>query len=252
MDCYFDQGTTAMVTGCSRGLGRTVLEKFAENKVQVYAHARNETAEFEEYCRKLSEKYGVKILPVYFDMTDEEKMKQGVMYIKKECGAPEILVNNAGMVNQVRSFRMTTMAEMRETFEVNFFAQMKLTQLISGLMARYKRGSIVNISSCAGLDGNTGTLAYVSSKAALIAATKNLAIELGDYGIRVNSIAPGPVDTDMGSVMPEELMTETLKKQVFVRKATTEEIADAVLFLSSERAGFITGQVLRVDGGMLK
>ncbi len=119
-------------------------------------------------------------------------------------------------------------------------------------MIKRRKGSIVNISSCAGIDGNTGMLDYVSGKAAMIGATKRMAIELGEYNIRVNSVAPGLTETDMGDKMEERLFEDMLKKLVIKRKAKPEEIGDAIVFLASDMSSFITGQVIRVDGGMLQ
>lgn len=147
---------------------------------------------------------------------------------------------------------MMTIQEIREQFEVNFFSHILITQLISRLMIKRRKGSIVNISSCAGIDGNTGMLDYVSGKAAMIGATKRMAIELGEYNIRVNSVAPGLTETDMGDKMEERLFEDMLKKLVIKRKAKPEEIGDAIVFLASDMSSFITGQVIRVDGGMLQ
>ena len=192
------------------------------------------------------------VKPVYFEATDSLQMKQAVKEIQGDTkGKVDILVNNMGTVNSVKLFQMTKMEEIREEFDVNFFAQIEFTQYISRLMVRNKKGSIINISSCAGLDGNTGMLQYVSSKAALIGATKRLAIELGNYNIRVNSIAPGLTETDMGNQMNEELEQQLLDHLIIKRKAKREEIANAVVFMASDLASYITGQIIRVDGGML-
>lgn len=246
------KGKTAIITGCSRGIGEATLNVFAQNGANVFAHARKKTDEFEHKCKRLEQTYGIMIKPVYFDATDSLKMKQVVKEIQGETrGKIDILVNNMGTVNSVKLFQMTKMEEIREEFDVNFFAQIEITQYISRLMVRNKTGSIINISSCAGLDGNTGMLQYVSSKAALIGATKRLAIELGNYNIRVNSIAPGLTETDMGNQMNEELEQQLLSHLIIKRKAKREEIANAVVFLASDMASYITGQIIRVDGGML-
>ncbi len=245
------EGKKAVVTGSNRGIGKAILEKFAENGAEVFAHARKQTREFEAECRRIEEKCQVKVHPVYFDAEKEGEIRQAAKEISAISRKIDILVNNMGTVNSVKLFQITTMEEIRREFDVNFFAQMELTQYLSRLMVRRKRGSIVNISSCAGIDGNTGMLQYVSSKAALIGATKRLAIELGVAGIRVNSVAPGLTETDMGSQMREDLERETLQHLVIKRKAEPKEIANAVVFLASDMASFITGQTLRVDGGML-
>lgn len=245
------EGKNALVTGCNRGIGQAILQKFAEHGANVFAHARTKSLEFEENCKKLSNTYKVKIVPIYFDVTKDEEVKRGIKEIISQEKNIDILVNNVGAVNQVKLFQMTNIQEMREEFEINFFAQMQITQMISKLMVRKKQGSIINISSCAGLDGNTGMLEYVSSKAAMIGATKRLAIELGHYNIRVNSVAPGLTDTQMGQKMSEKLQEEMFQRLVIKRKAMPQEIADAVVFFASDMSTFITGQTLRVDGGML-
>ena len=238
------KGKTAIITGCSRGIGEATLNVFAQNGANVLAHARKRTDEFEHKCEELEHTYGVMVKPVYFEATDSLQMKQAVKEIQGDT-------NNMGTVNSVKLFQMTKMEEIREEFDVNFFAQIEFTQYISRLMVRNKKGSIINISSCAGLDGNTGMLQYVSSKAALIGATKRLAIELGNYNIRVNSIAPGLTETDMGNQMNEELEQQLLDHLIIKRKAKREEIANAVVFMASDLASYITGQIIRVDGGML-
>lgn len=245
------EGKCAIVTGCNRGIGKAILEGFAKNGADVFAHARKKTQEFEEFCKELSDENKVNVYPVYFDARDTEEMKTEVKKIFSISKSIDILVNNISVVNSVKLFQMTSTREMKDEFEVNFFSQMELTQYISRAMIRRRQGSIINISACAGMDGNTGMISYVSSKAAMIGATKRLAIELGEYGIRVNSVAPGLTETDMGNKMSEELTASTINHQIFKRKAKAKEIADGVIFLASDMASFITGQILRIDGGML-
>ena len=147
-------------------------------------------------------------------------------------------------------FHMITMDQLRRTFEINFFSQIFFTQYITKLMLRQGRGSVVNMSSISALDGNAGQLSYSASKAALIAATKTLSQELAPKGIRVNAVAPGVIDTAMTEGIPEEAMARQMSRSELKRLGLPEEVAGAVLYLASDLSGFVTGQVIRVDGGI--
>lgn len=243
------QGKNAIVTGANRGIGRKILEVFTAQGANVWACARKETKEFEKYINSLSKKYNVWIEPVYFDLSNEDEIKQSIKQIIVARREIDILVNNAGIVAESKLFHMTTINEMKEVFEINFFSTMLITQYISKKMLKQKKGSIINMASVAALDGEPAQLEYVASKAALIGATKKLSIELGKSGIRVNAVAPGATDTDMGQRIENEILLSTLNKTVMKRMGNTEEIANAVLFLASDLSSYITGQVIRVDGG---
>lgn len=240
----------AVITGCNRGIGKEILRLFAENGASVWACVRKQNDEFDEFITRLSEQYHVKIMPVYFDISDEQQIKAGIKTIMSSKMPVDILVNNAGMVPESKLFQMTPISDMKKTFDINFFSQMLITQYISRIMSKMGRGSIVNMASIAGLDGNPAQLEYVSSKAAIIGATKKLAIELGAYGIRVNAVAPGLTDTSMAGEMSKELMESTVNKTIMKRLGRPEEIASVVLFLASDLSSFMTGQTIRADGGM--
>ena len=245
------KGKTALITGTNKGIGRATLQVFAENHATVYAHARSVTEEHENFCKELENICGVRIVPIYFDVTENIQMKRAITFIRENNDRIDVLVNNLGQVRTVKNFAMTSIQELKDEFEVNFFAQMELTQYVSRMMIKNKTGSIINISACAAMDGNSGMLPYVSSKSAIIGATKRLAIEFGMYGIRVNSIAPGLTDTEMASQMKGSLEQETLGHVILGRKANPKEIANVVTFVSSDLASYMTGQIIRVDGGML-
>jgi 3-oxoacyl-[acyl-carrier protein] reductase len=244
------EGKNAVVTGTNRGIGRAILETFASQGASVYAHARRETPEFMEETRILAEKYGVEIWPLFFDMVDYGAMKSAVREIMSSKRCIDILVNNAGAVADSSSFMMTSMEKIKFIFEINFFAQITLTQYIARIMTRKKSGSIINISSISAIDGDPGQLEYVASKAAVIGASKKLSVELGEYNIRVNTVAPGVTRTDMSGMIEANLRDETIGKTVMKRIASTDEIAGAVLFLASDMSSYVTGQVIRVDGGL--
>lgn len=240
---------TAVITGCNRGIGRAVLEAFVKNGADVFAVVRRENPEFEAYCEKLSEETGRKIMPVYADFCHEETIKDAVKGIMQEKRPIDVLVNNIGMSNPLSQLAMTKMDTVREAFQVNLFSGLYLTQLISKNMMRNKKGSIVFISSSAAFDGGAN-VEYSASKAAVIGAVKRLAVELGNFGIRVNALAPGLTATDMGNSMSEEDEAIALSMNIMKRKGRPEEIADAAVFLGSDMSSFITAQTIRVDGGL--
>lgn len=244
------KGKNAIITGSNRGIGKKTVELFASQGANIWACARQRSDEFELQMSRLSEKYNVIIEPVYFDLDNSEEIQRAMKQIISSKKDIHVLVNNAGIVAESKLFQMTTIEEMKAVFDVNFFAPMLITQYISKRMLRQKQGSIINMASIAALDGEPAQLEYVSSKAALIGATKKLAIELGKYGIRVNAVAPGVTDTDMGNEIKEKVLVETLSKTVMKRMGTTEEIANTILFLASDLSSYITGQVIRVDGGV--
>ena len=146
---------------------------------------------------------------------------------------------------------MTSMTTLKEVFQINYFAHIQIMQLILRVMMKQKCGSIVNMSSVGGIETAPGYLAYGSSKAALIYATKTASHEVGQYGIRVNAIAPGLVDTDMGSYKSQDEIDKIIDRSSLHRKADPQEIANCALFLASDQASFVTGQVLIADGGRI-
>lgn len=248
------QGKNAVVTGCSRGIGRAIVECFAENGANVWAHARKETAEFQEFCREVSCKNQVEVAPIYFDMTDDAGMKEAVKTIhqqKKWGGGIDILVNNAGILSGTNAiFLMTKFEDVAQVMNVNFMAAMKFTQLVSKFMIRQKSGSIINISSVAGLYGHPGQWAYAASKSALIGATLTLASEYGGMGIRVNAVAPGLTRTAMADAPEADFRERMVQETMLGRLAEPREIANVAAFLASDLSSYVTGQVIQVNGGL--
>lgn len=241
-------GKNAVVTGANRGIGRAVVEAFAKKGMNVWACARTKNADFEQEMKDLSEKYQVWIEVRYFDLANEEELKKEVKNIVSQKESIDILVNNAGCTKD-SLLSMTNMKDMKQVFEVNFFAPMLLMQMISRIMIRQKSGSIVNVASVSGMQNEIGRISYGSSKAALIFATKTAAMELGQYGIRVNAVAPGFIDTDMWKNRTEELREQILKETPLKRQGTPKEIADMICSLCSEEFSYMTGQTLVMDGG---
>ncbi len=237
-----------LITGANGGIGRKLIEAFAKEKYHILANLRVENKEFLSFADVVSETYQTTIEPIYFDVTDEQAVKAAVKALRAQRKYVDVLVNNAGVAHG-GLLQMTPISTIREIFDVNFFGTVTMCQCVSQYM-RKNGGTIINIASVAGLDLAAGNCAYGTSKAAVIALTKTLAKELAVQNIRVNAVAPGLTDTNMAKSMEESAGEDMIMQTAFKRLAKPEEIADAVVYLSSDKASFITGQVLRVDGGM--
>lgn len=238
----------AIITGANRGIGLATVKKFVENKINVWACMREPNPEIEEKFKMYEEEYGVWIHPIYFDLMDEEQVKEGVKTILLQKQQVDILVNNAGMAHGAL-LQMTSMETLKRVYQVNFFAHVQIIQMVSKSMMKNKKGSIINVASVGGIEASPGYLAYGSSKSSLIWTTRMLSRELGPYGIRVNAVAPGTTDTKMGYYKSEEEMEKVLGKTSLGRMAKPEEIAEVIYFLASDKSSYITGDVLKVDGG---
>lgn len=238
------------ITGTNRGLGKAMLIECAKNGANIWAHARCANDEFFQFVKDLSLQYNVSILPIFFDMTDSIKMKEEIGKILKTKTKIDVLINNAGVAHG-GFFQMTSINKIKEIFNINFFSQLELTQLILKSMVKNRGGNIINISSIAGLDLKEGNVAYGTSKAALISWTKVLSKELAIYNIRVNSIAPGLSNTNMANLMEKKAGTEMIQQSLMKRLGTPDEIANVAVFLASEKSSFVNGQIIRVDGGSI-
>ena len=241
-------GKNAIITGANRGIGYATLELFAQEGCNVWACIRKPNEEFELKIKGLSDKYGVWIKPVYFDLSNEEEIKAGIKFIASDKLSIDILVNNAGIAHGAL-MTMTPISKLKEVFDINYFSQVLMMQLVSRYMIRQKNGSIINMASVGGIETNPGYLAYGSSKAALIWATKCVAKELGPYNIRVNAVAPGMVETQMGHYKSEEELAKVVDQTSLRRMANTDEIANGIAYLASDLSSFTTGHVLVIDGG---
>lgn len=243
------KGKNAVITGCNRGIGKAILEKYAENGANIWACTRTYDKETKSLFETVAQKNGVWIEHIEVELDDDQSIKKAVQVIHKKREHVDILVNNAG-ISYSGMLATTPIADLRKVMNINFMAPISLIQGLSRIMIRQKYGCIINIASIGGIETREGYLAYGASKAALIWATKQISKELGHYNIRVNGVAPGLIDTRMGvDLYSREQIKEKVEASTMKRLGKPEEIADAVLFLASDDAAFITGQVLRVDGG---
>ena len=241
---------TVVLTGSNRGIGKKILEVFSMNGAKVFACVRENNDSFKSYVDQLEKKTKNQIIIIKLDLSNEEEIKNAANEIILSKVPIDILINNAGIIHN-SIFQMTSIKKFKEIFDINFFSQVLFTQYILKSMVKNKKGSIVNISSTSGIDSNAGRSAYSASKAALISQSKALSRELGIHNIRVNTIAPGLTDTDMMKNNTTKNVIENVLENVSLKRlADPEEIANAVLLLSSDLSSYITGQTIRVDGGM--
>jgi len=241
---------TAVLTCCSRGIGKETLNVLSKNGASVFACVRKIDKEFLDYTKKLEVQFKNNIYPIEIDLSKEENVKSSAEKILKQGIPIDILINNAGIIHTA-IFQMTSIKKLREIFETNYFSQTLFTQYMLKSMTKNKKGSIIYISSSSAIDGDEGRSAYSSSKAAIISHAKVLSKELGKINIRVNVIAPGPTNTRMMLENTPKTMHEEIKSKISLKRfGEANEIASAILFFSSDLSNFVTGQVLRVDGGM--
>ena len=240
-------GRTALVTGASRGIGRACAVLLARQGARVVLAARNEEL-LGEVAAEIAASGG-EAHAMALDLADHEQVPGAVRQLPKEFAAVDILVNNAGITADNLLARMT-LDQWQRVLDVNLTGVFVLTKALVRGMIRRRFGRVVSVSSVAGVIGNAGQANYAASKAGLIGFSKSLARELLSRGITVNVVAPGFIETDMTAAMPEGAGERFLEQYGLVRLGTVDDIAPAVLFLSSDEASYVTGEVLSVSGGM--
>jgi len=239
-------GQTALITGAGRGIGKTIAVKLAESGLDIAIADMNPVSD--EVLREIEE-FGTKCLAFQLDVTDVESVDTVVKKIIDETGGIHILVNNAGITKDNLFMRMKP-EQWSQVIDVNLNGVFHVTKAVIRTMVKQHSGRIINISSVVGFSGNPGQVNYSSTKSGLIGFTKSLSREVGTRGITVNAVAPGFINTAMTQALNESQQQAILSQIPLGRMGEAEDIANAVAFLASEEASYITGTVLHVNGGM--
>ena len=242
-------GKVALVTGASRGIGRAIALKLAAEGAKVAINYAGNTAKAEEVKAEI-EKNGGEAILVQADVADAAAVEAMVNTTVEAFGQIDILVNNAGITRDGLLMRMKD-EDFDAVINTNLKGVFYCTKLVSKLMMKKRSGRIINMASVVGLMGNAGQTNYAAAKAGVIGFSKSAAKELAARGITVNMVAPGFIDTDMTAAMTDKAREMTLTGIPLNRMGTPEDVANAVAFLVSDNASYITGQVINVDGGMV-
>jgi 3-oxoacyl-[acyl-carrier protein] reductase len=242
------KGKVALVTGSARGIGLAIAEKLAQSQARVVLSDLSQE-DVDKALESLSSQ-GYDMMGVACNVASEESVNAAVEKIKNEAGPVDILVNNAGITKDMLFMRMDK-EKWDSVLNVNLTGAYLTSKAVIRDMAKNHFGRIINISSVVGLIGNAGQANYAASKAGLIGLTKSLAKEFGQRDVTVNAVAPGFIETKMTDVLSDDVKNAFLQNIPIKKMGTPEDVANSVLFLASELASYITGQVIHVDGGMV-
>lgn len=237
------------ITGATRGIGYATAVQAAKQQWTLILNGRDETR-LQEIKEELESAYGITVHTLNYDVRDIDAIKKAFMWIKKNVDHLDAVVNNAGVLDDAL-LGMINQQQVSTTLGINTEAVIYHMQYASRLMMKQRHGTIVNVSSIIGRVGNEGQTVYGASKAAVIGATYSAAKELAHYNIRVNAVAPGFIETDMTKQLPDDKFQERLTEIKMGRIGKAEEVANVILFLASDSASYVTGQVIGVDGGMV-
>lgn len=246
------EGKTALISGATRGIGKGIALKFASEGANIAFTGRGANEDMLaalEATRQEVEALGVKCIAYASDAANYAQTEETVKKVKEDFGSIDILVNNAGITKDGLMLRMTE-EQWDTVINANLKSAFNFIHACLPIMMRQRGGSIINMSSVVGVHGNAGQANYAASKAGMIALAQSVAQEMGPKGIRVNTIAPGFIETAMTEALPDEIRREWTKKIPLRRAGQTEDVANTALYLASDLSSYVTGQVIQVDGGM--
>ena len=243
------EGKVAVVTGASRGIGRAIALKLASLGATVVVNYNGSREKAEKVKQEIEDNGGNASI-YQCNVSDYEACQNMIQSIIEEYGRIDILINNAGITRDGLLMKMSE-ADFDQVIDTNLKGAFNTTRFVTRQMLRQKSGRIINMASVVGVTGNAGQVNYAASKAGIIGLTKATAREVASRGITVNAIAPGFIETDMTDVLPDKVKEASVSQIPLGKFGKPEQIAAAVAFLASDDAGYITGQVLNVDGGMV-
>ena len=241
----------ALVTGGGRGIGRAVSEALARDGFNVCVNCSSERSlpGAESVAAELAEKYGVECAACAADVSDSEAVDALFSFVTERFGRLDVLVNNAGITRDGSLLRMSD-EDFDRVLAVNLRSVFLTCRRAAKIMMKQRWGRIINMASIVGVVGNAGQANYAASKAGIIGLTKTVAREFGARHVTANAIAPGFIETDMTAELPEKVLAGATERIALKRLGKAEEVASLAAFLASENAGYITGQVIGIDGGM--
>lgn len=242
---------TALITGCNRGLGKQLLIDFSQKGYDIVTLTRKPSDEFDSFCKELSKNNAITISHLYADISEEKEIEAAMTQLEDIGIEVDVLINNAGVNTKAAPIFYMDYQDVLTALKINYLAPFLITKHIASQMIRKGRGSIIDITSTVSINVEPGESAYGASKAALNLSIQSMAQELAPFGVRINGIACGIMDTGMYQEFDEKLKKKFLKRIALKRPAGLNEISEMALFLASEKSSYITGSIIKVDGGFV-
>jgi len=244
------KGKTALITGASRGIGKGIAEMFAKNGANIAFTFASSVEKARAFEAELSSQYGIKAIGYQSDASDFKAAQALADQVVADFGTIDVLINNAGITRDTLIMRMSE-EQWDDVINTNLKSAFNLTKACLKTFLKNRAGSIINMSSVIGVTGNAGQANYAASKAGMIGLTKSVAKELGSRNVRCNALAPGFIETEMTAALNQDVVKQWVEGIPLKRGGTTEDVANACLFLASDMSSYITGQTINICGGMV-